>query len=140
MSAACDAARQGVMGILSWYGPDGILRSRTFEDEASAEELAFPLSEVEGGTGDLPSDIADRESASVLYVTACYGADTEERIRRAAWLCGGAPFAVLLLPADEGMSSGETEEETLARKELCLHLAESGIGVTVIRRKEVPTA
>ncbi len=137
LTAACDAARQGAVGRLMWYGADGLPVIRAFFDERSAEALAFPLSEAEGGRGDLPREAVEKEGISVLYVVSYASAETEERIRRAATVCAGAPFSVLLLSLGEILPPEELEAYRRELDRIRLRLAESGITVTKAERKEV---
>ena len=136
LTAAVDAARLGASGRAVWLQPDGSPVVHAFSDVSTAEQLAFPLSEAEGGIGCFPQALIGEECASVLYLTAFLSAAQEDTVRRMAADCVGSPFSVLLLSLADLVAPEEREAYEQALEILQNRLTEDGIPVTVSFRKE----
>lgn len=136
LTAALDAARLGASGRAVWLQPDGSPVTYAFSDISSAEQLSFPLSEAEGGTGCFPQALFGEEGASVLYLLAFLSTAQEDTVRRTAADCAGSPFSVLLLSLADLVAPEEREAYEQALEILQNRLTEDGIPVTVSFRKE----
>ncbi len=136
LTVAIEAAKQGAEGQLLWFQPDGTPVIHSFQDQQSAKNLAFPLSEAEGGSEHLPQDSLIHRDASALCVLAFLSPTQEDKLRRLAATCAGAPFVILLLSAQDLVAKEQqkTYDEELAA--LGRRLTDSGIPVTISCRRE----
>ena len=136
LTVAIEAAKQGADGQLLWFQPDGTPVIHSFQDQQSAKNLAFPLSEAEGGSEHLPQDSLIHRDASALCVLAFLSPTQEDKLRRLAATCAGAPFVILLLSAKDLVAKEQqkTYDEELAA--LGRRLTDSGIPVTISCRRE----
>lgn len=137
LSTAVEAARQGAAGELMWFRSDGTPAVFPFFDVASAEKLAFPLSDTEGGEGMIPQDAAGIGSASTLFLLPFLSPAQEDKIRRTAAERIDAPFTVRLLSLEDLVLPEEREHYRQELENLKRRLSERGIAVSVSFREEV---
>ncbi len=136
LSAACEAAASGAGGKLVWFHRDGVPVISLFSNRKTAENLAYPLSEAEGGTGHFPRDLVVGSSVSTLYVAAYLSPEIEDTLYRIAADCAGAPCAARLLALDGLLEDEERKEYRKSLEDLRLRLSENGIPVTISYREE----
>jgi len=137
LTTAVDAAKLGAVGKLTWFRSDGTPAVYPFSDVKSAENLAFPLSDTEGGTGRFPRDLVVSGGISTLCILSFLSPAQEDKLRRIAADCADSPFAVLLLSLEDLVLTDEEREKYKEELEaMQRRLTDRGISVTVSFRKE----
>jgi hypothetical protein len=137
LSAVCDGAEGGAVGRVQWFERGGEPTVFSFSDPTTAERIAFPLSEAEGGSGRFSLGEASGYDVSVLCVAAYSSPKVEETIRRVVADAVGSPVAALLISLEDLRPVDAREAYRTELADLVRRLSESGVTVTVPVREEV---